>query len=313
MRSSSASTRRRVTVPARSLDDEHALDLGDARLEHAQPAAADRYAARVEHDHAAPGPENTSSLAKMVVRRRELGAEPLADELHVAREQLTRGGRAGSLAADLDRAAGVARAQGEDRHVVLQQRRELLGPPVDERDERLGVQRPGLGGEQVVEALFAEQLAGAPRLREAVGEREQQVAELERDLLLTVRAVVLDAQRQPRVAELERAAGGRQQARRGVAAVGPAQAAALREREEHRHERLGRVRGLTSRLVCSSTAAGESQSHVRASTKKRTIALRPAVSRPLPLTSPIRIARPPEASRQRPKKSPPPASCPAGS
>jgi len=43
-------------------------------------------------------------------------------------------------------------------------------------------------------------------------------------------------------------------------------------------------------FVCSSTAAEESQSQLRASTKKRTIELSAAVSTPLPATSPTTTA-----------------------
>ena len=69
----------------------------------------------------------------------------------------------------------------------------------------------------------------------------------------------------------------------------------------------------SSALVCASTAAGSAASHVRASTKKRTIALIAATSMPLPLTSPTSNAISPLGRRHRPKKSPPPATPPAGS
>ena len=66
-------------------------------------------------------------------------------------------------------------------------------------------------------------------------------------------------------------------------------------------------------LVCWSTSAGRSQSNVRASTKKRTIAAVAATSSPLPLTSPTSSPRPPPGSVQIPNTSPPEAWRPAGS
>ena len=63
----------------------------------------------------------------------------------------------------------------------------------------------------------------------------------------------------------------------------------------------------------ASTSAGRSQSNVRASTKKRTIAAVAATSRPLPLTSPTSRPSPPPGSVQIPNTSPPPAWRPAGS
>ena len=52
---------------------------------------------------------------------------------------------------------------------------------------------------------------------------------------------------------------------------------------------------------------------MRASTKKRTIALIAATSSPLPLTSPISTAAAPLGSVHAPNTSPPPTSWPAGS
>ncbi len=66
-------------------------------------------------------------------------------------------------------------------------------------------------------------------------------------------------------------------------------------------------------FVWASTAAGSCESHVRASTKKRTIALTAATSMPLPLTSPTRTASAPPGSRHTPKMSPPETSWPTGS
>ena len=66
-------------------------------------------------------------------------------------------------------------------------------------------------------------------------------------------------------------------------------------------------------FVCASTSAGRSQSNVRASTKKRTIAAVAATSSPLPLTSPTSRPRPPPGSVQMPNTSPPLAWRPAGS
>ena len=67
------------------------------------------------------------------------------------------------------------------------------------------------------------------------------------------------------------------------------------------------------RLACASTSAGCSESHARASTKKRTIALAAATSIPLPLTSPISSATAPLGWVQTPKTSPPPTWCATGS
>ncbi len=53
-------------------------------------------------------------------------------------------------------------------------------------------------------------------------------------------------------------------------------------------------------LAWASTAAGEVSSQLRASTKKRTIALSAAVSTPLPATSPTSRATSPSGSRQIP-------------
>ena len=69
----------------------------------------------------------------------------------------------------------------------------------------------------------------------------------------------------------------------------------------------------SSAAVWASTSAGLSESHVRASTKKRTIELSAATSRPLPLTSPTRTANAPLGIVHTPKMSPPPTSWPAGS
>ena len=66
-------------------------------------------------------------------------------------------------------------------------------------------------------------------------------------------------------------------------------------------------------MVCASTSAGQSESHVRASMKKRTIALTAATSRPLPLTSPTSTASAPAGSRHAPNTSPPETSWPTGS
>ena len=54
-------------------------------------------------------------------------------------------------------------------------------------------------------------------------------------------------------------------------------------------------------------------SHARASTKKRTIELAAATSRPLPLTSPTSTATAPLGCVQTPKTSPPLTSCATGS
>ena len=67
------------------------------------------------------------------------------------------------------------------------------------------------------------------------------------------------------------------------------------------------------RLAWASTAAGCSESQARASTKKRTIALAAATSRPLPLTSPSSTATAPLGCVQTPKTSPPPTWCATGS
>ena len=75
-----------------------------------------------------------------------------------------------------------------------------------------------------------------------------------------------------------------------------------RDRREHR-----------IRFAWTSTSAGDSVSHARASTKKRTIALAAATSSPLPLTSPISTATAPLGSVHTPKTSPPPTSCATGS
>ena len=55
----------------------------------------------------------------------------------------------------------------------------------------------------------------------------------------------------------------------------------------------------SSAAVCASTSAGRSESHVRASTKKRTIDDSAATSRPLPLTSPTSDGG--RAARHRPR------------
>ena len=65
-------------------------------------------------------------------------------------------------------------------------------------------------------------------------------------------------------------------------------------------------------LACSSTFAGESVSQLRASTKKRTIALRAAVSTPLPATSPTSTATASPFTGQAPYTSPPVGSFAAG-
>ena len=69
----------------------------------------------------------------------------------------------------------------------------------------------------------------------------------------------------------------------------------------------------SSAAVWARTSAGLSASHVRASTKNRTIELSAATSRPFPLTSPTRTADAPLGMVHAPKMSPPPASWPAGS
>ena len=68
----------------------------------------------------------------------------------------------------------------------------------------------------------------------------------------------------------------------------------------------------SSALVCWITSAGSVASHVRASMKKRTIALIAATSIPLPLTSPTSSATEPLGIRHSPNRSPPPAACPDG-
>src|SRR3954464_13716578 len=73
---------------------------------------------------------------------------------------------------------------------------------------------------------------------------------------------------------------------------------------------LGR-RWRSSAAVCASTSAGRSESHVRASTKKRTIELSAATSSPLPATSPMRTAAAPLGRVHAPNTSPPPTSGPA--
>ena len=66
-------------------------------------------------------------------------------------------------------------------------------------------------------------------------------------------------------------------------------------------------------FACSSTFAGESVSQLRASTKKRTIALRAAVSTPFPATSPTSTATAsPRPTGQAPYTSPPVGSFAAG-
>ena len=75
--------------------------------------------------------------------------------------------------------------------------------------------------------------------------------------------------------------------------------------------RRRRVRRI--RLAWASTSAGDSVSQARASTKKRTIALVAATSRPLPLTSPTSTATAPLGSVQTPNTSPPPTSWATGS
>ena len=69
----------------------------------------------------------------------------------------------------------------------------------------------------------------------------------------------------------------------------------------------------SSRSVWVRTSPGRSESQVRASTKKRTIALSAATSRPLPVTSPTSTASAPLGSVHTPKMSPPLTSWPAGS
>ena len=66
-------------------------------------------------------------------------------------------------------------------------------------------------------------------------------------------------------------------------------------------------------FACSSTCAGQSVSQLRASMKKRTIALSAAVSTPLPATSPTSTATlSPPPTGQAPYTSPPVASFAAG-
>ena len=93
-------------------------------------------------------------------------------------------------------------------------------------------------------------------------------------------------------------AAGAQQVRRRVTGVAPAQPAALDDRQERRHEQPLRQPRAQDRVRLAQASAGRSQSNVRASTKKRTIAAVAATSRPLPLTSPT--SSPSAAARQRP-------------
>ena len=67
------------------------------------------------------------------------------------------------------------------------------------------------------------------------------------------------------------------------------------------------------RSVWARISPGRSESQLRASTKKRTMALSAATSRPFPVTSPTSTASAPLGIVQTPKMSPPPASWPAGS
>ena len=84
----------------------------------------------------------------------------------------------------------------------------------------------------------------------------------------------------------------------------PAFAQRSESRPEHARNAVTNVslgsRPVSIEFVCSSTRAGELSSQLRASTKKRTIALSAAVSTPLPATSPTSTATSPPGSRQTP-------------
>src|SRR3954466_14909737 len=62
---------------------------------------------------------------------------------------------------------------------------------------------------------------------------------------------------------------------------------------------------MSMELACARTAEGSAESQLRASTKKRTIALRAAVSTPFPATSPTSTATSPPGSPPGSFRAPP--------
>ena len=216
VRSSSVSRRRPWPRPRAVATTNMRLISADARLEHAQPAAADRRAALVEHEPRRAAAGEDVLAGEDVSVGAKSGPEPLAHELHVlARTAPARPG--GRVARGGSRRAARARAaQREDRDVVVRAAATNSSAcAVQEADERLGVERARVLGDQRRRGARRRtaRRRGAPPSSPSVNANSRSPrpngASARRS------GVVLDAERQPGVA----AARARRPRRRAAAAA----------------------------------------------------------------------------------------------
>ena len=253
----SSSSRRRPWPRPRAVGDhEHALDLRDARLEHAQPAAADRRG-RPRRARATPRPgrrtpprwRRSSRSARSPGRAGRARAPCSARTARARRPSRAPSWRISISPAGARRSARIARSscsRGANSSAAR----------CTSAHERLGRQRARVLGEQLVEARVAEQLAAAARLRRPSVNANSRSPTPERRLVLARSAPSSSTPSGRPVLPSSSSPPAAQQPRRRVAAVGPAERPPSRNARKTGTNVSRRMRGRTSALVCASTSAG---------------------------------------------------------